>query len=466
MTSVARTERTATTKAAVIGIKLPQTATKEQHDFNLAVKHWIDLRQGRADAPFERALTVRDLGAELDNRRVLTMPPGRSAGILTVTSSGNATIASFDSLAEGIRSTKLITDIVKRIDDPTRFDDLHRRTRDALLAELAPITGRVSASIRTIQETFASAQESFAQTVTELQASVATAAAGVRQVSAASASANRAVATSVTQVTARLNDFGGAGATVEQTMTAIADRATGLEAQYVLKLAAGGYIAGIGLGVTAGGLGGAAPTSAMIVQADKFAIVDSSYVGGLDTTPPPENIMFGVDGDGAYVSGNLKVGGKAIIQGVTTTTVGDAALSVNATAGALHGIYVYSQPGGNAVYAVANDDASLTSAAVRGEALGSNTIGIDAVGTLGGTALKVSGPTVIGNHTITWNTRAIAAPTGDTSKFLRNDGTWENLAKAIFYVDASAPGTPGVQAGWAKVTSQDGTLTAWFPYYV
>jgi hypothetical protein len=146
--------------------------------------------------------------------------------------------------------------------------------------------------------------------VTELQASVATAAAGVRQVSAASASANRAVATSVTQVTARLDNFSGGApgtATVETKMTAIADRATGLEAKYTVKVTAGGAMAGFGLAASDNTAGSA--VSAFIIQADKFAIVDSSYAGGLDTTPDVTAVPFGVDASGVYVNAPLNVNG-------------------------------------------------------------------------------------------------------------------------------------------------------------
>jgi uncharacterized protein YukE len=403
------------------------------------------------------------LGADLDNRRVLTMPPGRSAGILTVTSSGNATIASFDSLAEGIRSTKLITDIVKRIDDPTRFDDLHRRTRDALLAELAPITGRVSASIRTIQETFASAQESFAQTVTELQASVATAAAGVRQVSAASASANRAVATSVTQVTARLDNFSGGApgtATVETKMTAIADRATGLEAQYVLKVSAGGYTAGIGLASTAGGVGGAAPSSAFIVQADKFAIVDSSYVGGLTNSPPASALLFGVDGDGAYVGGNLKVSGKAQIDGVTSDGVTTWALLANTS--------------GNAVNGVQGSSGTTAGAGIVGRAVHSGARGVRGYavspGSTGGyftashstsTALRAGNTDAAGaalnieSGLLVWNSYSYALPDGTAYKVPDAAGNWQPMAKAIKYISTSA--TAGASLGYMTIDTLDGT---------
>ena len=63
----------------------------------------------------------------------------------------------------------------------------------------------------------------------------------------ASASLNRATAGLVTTITARLDNFSGrpGTATVESKMTAIADRATGLEAQYTLKVSAGGAMAGV-----------------------------------------------------------------------------------------------------------------------------------------------------------------------------------------------------------------------------
>lgn len=411
-------ERSAQTSAPVRhpGIATPVGAIPSQHDFNVAVKQILETGTGVRGSRFDKWVTLR----EIDDRLVelgiaspgLTIKPPagipeNGMAIPVVGASGKSSYLSMDAFALQIGATKLYRDLMRRIDDPSRFEAYHERTKAELLSELAPIDGKFGAEIRMVQEQFATATEAFAQDVTTLRASVARAAAGVRTLRAVSASENRATALVTTQITARLDGFDGGAATVETVMSAIADRATGLEAQYTVKVTAGGAVAGFGIAATE--VTGT-PSSAFIIQADKFAIVSSSYAGGLDNTPPAANIMFGVDGDGTYVGGNLKVDGIALINGNTTGTAYsisyNSAMVVNTSGTSINGITSftddasggaligYSVGGGNAVYGVASGGTAAIG--VHGVATGANSnfAGVGAEGNGGALAIHASGPSL------------------------------------------------------------------------
>jgi len=316
----------ATQRATLPGLELPRDAAPAQARFNRAVKEHLEVRQGTRGNPYERGLTLRDVDARLQSLGLTVsvsaaVPRTASGGgVATVGPGGTQTFIPFEALAEKLRSTKLFTDLTRRIDDPARFDDLPERTRALLLEDIAQVRQQADASIRRVDDVIKTATESFAQTVTTVQANISQAAAGVRQVQFASASLNRATAGLVTTITARLDNFSGGApgtATVESKMTAIADRATGLEAQYTLKVSAGGAMAGFGLAATTNAAGNA--TSAFIIQADKFAIVSSSYSGGLTTSPDVTKIPFGIDGTGIFMTGNVRIDGDLLVTGTVTT---------------------------------------------------------------------------------------------------------------------------------------------------
>lgn len=106
----------------------------------------------------------------------------------------------------------------------------------------------------------------------------------------------------------------GNSAKIEERMSAVASRADGLEAQYTLKLNAGGAVAGIGLAATSSAAG--VGSSALILQADKIAFVGASETvgtgpGEIDpASPGTARIPFGVDTvtGTVYINGALKVG--------------------------------------------------------------------------------------------------------------------------------------------------------------
>jgi hypothetical protein len=373
-------------------------------------------------------VTVRALQDALTEMHVVRVTsaarPSDGLGVLTVNEKSVGRWTGMDEFANKIAGTKLFKDLTRRLDDPTRYDDFPARVKELLLADLHELAAKHGASVRQFQETVQNDKESLAIQMSEITAAVQGASAGVRHLEAASASATRAVSVVATTITARLDEFpdvnaGSGVATVELIAQAIADRATGLEGQYVVKVSAGGYQAGIGLASTSGGIGGAAPTSAFIVQADKFAIVDSSYTGGLTTAPPADSLLFGVDGDGAHVKGNLKIGGKAIISGNYThgSLSLNAALFVNDTTAATNGVVALaSASGSTAVYA--RNTHATAGTAVYGETTGTGKgvhglasnagggVGVRAEGGLASTALQVIGPMTIDNSTLVENLNA------------------------------------------------------------
>lgn len=151
--------------------------------------------------------------------------------------------------------------------------------------------------------------------ITEVKSQKGATASGVAVNAIVATEDTRSVAALVTTVEARLDNFDGA-ATIEEAYLALADATTGLEAQYTVKVTAGGAVAGFGLAATSP-VGGT-PSSAFIVAADKFAVVSPSYSGGLTNSPTLANVPFGVDANGVYINGTVRInaGGPAIEDGI------------------------------------------------------------------------------------------------------------------------------------------------------
>lgn len=153
------------------------------------------------------------------------------------------------------------------------------------------------------------------QVLADVRAASGRSQAGVTTEAIVNISENQALAAQVTTVESRLDGFDGA-ASIEEAYLALVDRVTGAEAQYTLKVTAGGAVAGFGLAATAPVDG--TPSSAFMVSADKFAIVMPSYTGGLTNSPNVANMPFGVDASGVYINGTVRInaGGAAIQDGI------------------------------------------------------------------------------------------------------------------------------------------------------
>ena len=302
----------------------------------------IEVRNGARGNPWERTVTVREFAAMA--KEVDKVMPGAQA--MTDLLNGQATPAAtkaIDAFAKSIKELQVYKDLIKRLDDPSRFDNLPGEIREELLRSIAEEAAKRGAAISRVETVLQDANRSLAYEVKLITAAVDRAQAGLREVQFATAEANFAQAGKITQLEASLGNYYQDGkpgrALLEQQMTATADRLAGLSAQYTLKVQAGKYVAGIGLAATENPDGSG--TSALIIAAEKFAIVNpATYTTGLTNTPDPSHIPFGVDSNGiylnhnVYVRGNMRIdtGGKTLADGLRGSLMVDAAGSWSDTA--------------------------------------------------------------------------------------------------------------------------------------
>ena len=284
---------------------IPQSVDAASRAFMEAVKERLEVRGGERGNPYERAVTVRDLQeAGLAGQILVGGTRGRQ-GLVVVDEAGRYSPMTPDDFAQAIRDLQLYKDLLKKLDDPTRFDGLPEEVRELLLKDIAQEAAERGAAVERIEKVLQSETSSLAILIEEVTASVAGAQAGIRTLEFATAQAGRAVSGQVTQVRARLDNFGGRGATVEQSMLATADAVDGFKAEYFLKVQAGNKLAGFGLSAVEDPEGNS--SSAFLVLADRFAIVTNSDVITDPDNPPPERIPFGVDSSGAFINGQLRV---------------------------------------------------------------------------------------------------------------------------------------------------------------
>jgi hypothetical protein len=315
------------------------------------VKQWIDLREGALGNAQERVVLKRDLDeAGLNNANVLRLrnlqeqslegddgtggagggglgPPGNR---------GPGTVrAALEKFADSIVNTRVFQNLLKGINDNTRFNDFSAEVQAILLNRIDLEAKERGAAIRRIEKIQQTQAFSQAIAVQEVTAAVMGAMAGVRVTTFATAEAGRATAGQVTQLFASLDEFGDQVAAIEETMFVQADSILGLEAQYTLKLTAGGAIAGFGL--AASSPVGGVPSSAAIFRVDRFAIVPPSYTGGLTLSPSSNYIPFGIDSTGMYVGVDILCRGRGYFDGVSTragfTAAGHFNSEQNATSG-------------------------------------------------------------------------------------------------------------------------------------
>lgn len=302
-----------------------------------AVSERLEVREGSRGDPLEKVVTQRDLEAMgMSNAFFVSGGLARGlqtaqGGVLVQQSDGSYASVGVNEFAERIRDTKLYKDLIKRLDDQSRFDGLPSVVRDLLLGDIAVEAAKRGAEIRRLENALQNASNSYASSVMEVTSAFEDSVAGVRQTVFAFSDAATAAAGEVTQVQARINGVainpddtlgvGGAvngtayadltalqtavpvgvrgkyykvgtpvvlyhwngatyavagnalSATLEQAMTVSVDRAKGVEAQYTVKVNAGDAVAGFGIAAVDNLAGGA--TSAFIVQADTFALTSA-----------------------------------------------------------------------------------------------------------------------------------------------------------------------------------------------
>jgi len=307
-------------------------------DWMSAVAERLETREGTRGNRFERVVTLRELEDATKSLTGLAVSKIPAAGEVLIDLGGGLTASvAIDNFVAELKSTRLYTDLLRRLDDPNRFNDLAVEVRSILLKSIADEAAARGADIRRTETLIQDSNRSLAIAVEEITAAVGTSAAGVRELTSAVATSTSATAVKVTQLESSLGNYyqdGTAGrAVLESTLTTQASFTTGLRAQYTLKVQAGGALAGFGIAATE--INGT-PSSAFIISADKFAIVAPNYSGGLTTAPSNNDVPFGVDADGiymntnVYVRGTMKVdtGGKTLANGLR----GSLNLSVTASA--------------------------------------------------------------------------------------------------------------------------------------
>jgi hypothetical protein len=303
-----------------------------------AVAERLEVREGARGNRYERAVTLRELEDATKSLTDLSAPKTLAPGELLIDLGGGLTAAvAIDAFVSELKGTRLYTDLLRRLDDPNRFNDLAVEVRSILLKSIADEAAARGADIRRTETLISDNNRSLAIAVEEVTAAIGTSAAGVRELTSAVATSTSATAVKVTQLESSLGNYyqdGTAGrAVLESTLTTEANKTTGLRAQYTLKVQAGGALAGFGVASTE--INGT-PSSAFIISADKFAIVAPNYSGGLTTTPDNNLVPFGVDANGiymntnVYVRGTMKVdtGGKTLADGLR----GSVNLSVTSSA--------------------------------------------------------------------------------------------------------------------------------------
>lgn len=291
-----------------------------------AVAERLEVREGARGNRYERAVTLRELEDATKSLTDLSAPKTLAPGELLIDLGGGLTASvAIDAFVSELKGTRLYTDLLRRLDDPNRFNDLAVEVRSILLKSIADEAAARGADIRRTETLIEDNNRSLAIAVEEVTAAIGTSAAGVRELTSAVATSTSATAVKVTQLESSLGNYyqdGTAGrAVLESTLTTEANKTTGLRAQYTLKVQAGGALAGFGIASTE--INGT-PSSAFIISADKFAIVAPNYSGGLTNAPSNNDVPFGVDAGGiymntnVYVRGTMKVdtGGKTLIDGL------------------------------------------------------------------------------------------------------------------------------------------------------
>ncbi len=286
-----------TGKAQLPGLMPVATGNPALDRLLQAIIERLEVREGSRGNPYERVLTLRDL-KEMGLENV-SWTGSNTAGdsVLLQKNGGLYARVSVDAFAERLRNTRLYKDLLKKLDDPTRFETMPQIVQDILLQSITDEAIKRGADIQRTEEKIQTATDSLAMTVTEITAAVAQNAAGIRDVEFAYAAADQAQAATVTQLVASLDGTGSA--TMEESLQVIADRTEGLSGQYMLKINAGGAVAGIGLMASEDPDGNT--ESAFIVQADMFAVMGT----GLDEPVIP----FGIDTETStvFINGQVRI---------------------------------------------------------------------------------------------------------------------------------------------------------------
>ncbi len=297
--------------AKLPGLPVLRTQDQALHKWCQAVAEHLEVRAGSRGNPAERGVTQRELLAATSAFDYMKADKSAtvSAGDVVLDLGGGLTVVvAVDAFAQSIFDSRLYKDMMKRLDDQSRFDDVPEEVRKILLLDIAEEAARRGADVVRLEKKIHTESQSLAYTVEEVTAAIDRVSSGVRETAYASAQANLATAGKVTQVQARLDNFNGGGpgtATIEQKMSTIASNVTGLLAEYTIKVQAGGVFGSLGLSAVSP----ADPTkpsySQFLVAADVFGIVFPGNAGGADA----KRIPFGIDSNGLYMNSDVYIKG-------------------------------------------------------------------------------------------------------------------------------------------------------------
>lgn len=320
------TNRRDTGPAKLTGVSRPRVADSALQRWIDQISNWIETRSGSTGNSKERAVTERDLEEVRTALDALKQRNRQSQnGVPVEIAPGFTAVVPGDKFIDFIRSTQLYRDLLRKLDDSTRFDNFSSEIRSLVTRSIADEAAKRGASISQTETLISDTNRSFAAYMREVTAALSNNSAGIREVQASYVSTTEATATQITQLGSSLGNYYQDGtpgrANLESTLTTQANFTTGLRAQYTLKVSAGGALAGYGLAATE--VDGT-PSSAFIIQADKFAIVSPSYTGGLSNAPSNDTVPFGVDANGIYMNtnvylkGSMRVdtGGKTLLEGL------------------------------------------------------------------------------------------------------------------------------------------------------
>lgn len=261
------------------------------------IKEIVETWRGARGSKYEQVVTWRDLwkvgliAFDRGGNWIFNQTDGAVQGT-TIVNSGQGMRSTLES---EIRNSRAFKELFQRINSPESLAEFPDEVRAALSRDLADVAKEFGAAIREMDTIIQNQSRSFAMRLQEITASVVGAQAGVRALYFASATKDRAQAGLITQVRARLDDFGGTGVTVEQKMVATVDRIDGLKGTYTVKIDANGKFAGFTLAVDAPV--NAQPLSQFIINADQL-----SFFSANGNVSP-----FGADANGIYMNGAVRI---------------------------------------------------------------------------------------------------------------------------------------------------------------
>lgn len=212
-----------------------------------------------------------------------------------------------------------------------------------------------SDTVNSVQNTVRTLDKSVSQQITTVSAGISGFQAALTAESTARATADNALTQSITTLTSSV----GANTTaISQEAIARANADNSLFAQYTVKIDTNGHVSGFGL---ASELVNGTPTSAFIIRADKFAVVDpSSTANNLTNNPSSNAVPFAVSGGVVYLKSAMIEDGSitnAKIQTLTANkiTAGNINATIGINGGKVYGAELYA--GGTVTV---NGDGSFT----------------------------------------------------------------------------------------------------------